>query len=113
VVAAVGEVDVFTAPSLDEALSAAIGAGCGRLIVDLSGVDFLDSTGLSVLVKALKRIREADGSLDVIVSAERVAKVFRLTGLDKVIPLHASVQEARELHVQDQAADYDEPTGDS
>jgi anti-sigma B factor antagonist len=113
VVAAVGEVDVFTAPSLDEALSAAIGGGSSRLIVDLSGVDFLDSTGLSVLVKALKRIREADGSLDVIVSAERVAKVFRLTGLDKVIPLHATVQEARELHVPDQDADYDEPTGDS
>jgi anti-anti-sigma regulatory factor len=49
----------------------------------------------------------------VIVSAERVAKVFRLTGLDKVIPLHATVQEARELHVPDQDADYDEPTGDS
>lgn len=110
VVAATGEVDVFTAPTLDEALSAAIGAGSDRLIVDLSGVDFLDSTGLSVLVKALKRIREADGSLDVVVSAERVAKVFRLTGLDRVIPLHSSVDEAR---ASDPDADTDEPAGDS
>ena len=53
-----------------------------------------DSTGLSVLVKALKRVREADGRLDVVVTADRVAKVFRLTGLDQLIPLHPSVAEA-------------------
>jgi anti-sigma B factor antagonist len=47
-----------------------------------------------VLVKALKRVREVDGSLDVVVTADRVAKVFRLTGLDALIPLHASVAEA-------------------
>ena len=91
VVAVAGEVDVYTAPTLDQALSATIADGCTCVVVDLTGVDFLDSTGLSVLVKALKRIREADGSLDVVVSADRVAKVFRLTGLDKVIPLHSEL----------------------
>ena len=118
VVAAVGEVDVFTAPTLDEALSAAIGAGGGCIIVDLSGVDFLDSTGLSVLVKALKRIREAGGSLDVVVSADRVAKVFRLTGLDKVIPLHSSLADALGGSTAsdgsgDDGSNYDEPAQDS
>ena len=96
VVAVAGEVDVYTAPTLDEALSATIAEGNTCVVVDLTAVDFLDSTGLSVLVKALKRIREADGSLDVVVSADRVAKVFRLTGLDKVIPLHAALVDALE-----------------
>lgn len=94
IVAATGEVDVYTAPVLDEALSAAIAGGATSVVVDLSGVDFLDSTGLSVLVKALKRVRDADGALDVVVTAERVSKVFRITGLDQVIPVHASLADA-------------------
>lgn len=94
VVAAIGEVDVFTAPQLDAELSRLTGDGRTDLVVDLSRVDFLDSTGLSVLVKTLKRVRETDGRLDVVVTAERVAKVFRLTGLDQLIPLHPSVAEA-------------------
>ncbi len=94
VVAAIGEVDVFTAPQLDAELSRLTGDGRTDLVVDLSRVDFLDSTGLSVLVKTLKRVREADGRLDVVVTADRVAKVFRLTGLDQLIPLHPSVAEA-------------------
>ena len=47
-----------------------------------------------MLVKALKRVRESEGSLDVVVTVDRVAKVFRLTGLDQLIPLHASVADA-------------------
>jgi anti-sigma B factor antagonist len=94
IVAAIGEVDVFTAPKLDAELSRLTADGRTDLVVDLSRVDFLDSTGLSVLVKALKRVREADGSLDVVVTAERVAKVFRITGLDKLIPIHATVADA-------------------
>ncbi len=94
VVVAIGEVDVFTAPALDAELSRLTHDGRTSIVVDLSRVDFLDSTGLSVLVKALSRVREAEGSLDVVVTVERVAKVFRLTGLDQLIPLHASVADA-------------------
>jgi anti-sigma B factor antagonist len=89
-----GEVDVHTAPELDVAVSTLISEGNSRIIVDLSGVDFLDSTGLGVLVKALKRVRETDGSLDVVASADRITKVFRITGLDAVIGIHASVDDA-------------------
>jgi anti-sigma B factor antagonist len=94
VVVAVGEVDVFTAPTLDAELGRLTGEGRTDIVVDLSGVEFLDSTGLSVLVKTLKRVREAGGRLDVIVTADRVAKVFRITGLDQLIPLHASMADA-------------------
>lgn len=94
VVAAIGEVDVYTAPQLDAELSRLTGEGRTDLVVDLSRVEFLDSTGLSVLVKALKRVREADGRLDVVVSSDRVTKVFRITGLDQLIPLHATLADA-------------------
>ena len=94
VVSAIGEVDVFTAPTLDAELGRLVVEGRRHLVVDLSRVDFLDSTGLSVLVKALARVREAEGSIAVVVIADRVAKVFRITGLDALIPLHPSVAEA-------------------
>ena len=94
VVVAIGEVDVYTAPQLDAELSRLTGEGRTDLVVDLARVDFLDSTGLSVLVKTLKRVREADGRLDVVVTSERVAKVFRITGLDQLIPLHATLADA-------------------
>ena len=74
VVAAIGEVDVFTAPQLDAELTRLTHEGRTSIVVDLSRVDFLDSTGLSVLVKALKRVRESEGSLDVVVTVDRVAE---------------------------------------
>jgi len=94
VVAAIGEVDLFTAPALDAELTRVVAAGASTVVVDLTGVDFLDSTGLSVLVKALKRVRESDGSLSVVVASERVAKVFRITGLDQILPVHPTLAEA-------------------
>jgi anti-sigma B factor antagonist len=94
VVAVEGEVDVYSAPALDEVLSGLIAEGNTRLIIDLTEVGFLDSTGLGVLVKALKRVREADGSLAVVTASERVLKVFRITGLDVVMSLVPSVDQA-------------------
>jgi anti-sigma B factor antagonist len=94
ILAVAGEVDIYTAPSLDERLSALIAEGSYRIVVDMTGVDFLDSTGLGVMVKALKRVREHDGSLDVVVSSDRIHKVFRITGLDRVITLHDTLPAA-------------------
>lgn len=90
-----GEVDVYTAPKLREAVVNAVEAGRVRLIVDVQQVDFLDSTGLGVLVGALKRVRGEGGSLDIVCSQERLLKIFEITGLDKVFGLHDSVDAAR------------------
>ncbi len=90
-----GEVDVYTAPKLREAIVTAIEAGHTRLIIDVEKVDFLDSTGLGVLVGALKRVRADGGSLDIVCTHERILKIFGITGLDKVFGLHASIDEAR------------------
>jgi len=93
-----GEVDVYTAPRLREAIVAVVEAGRHRLIIDVQQVEFLDSTGLGVLVGALKRVRADGGSLDIVCTQERILKIFEITGLDKVFGLHASVDEARTTH---------------
>lgn len=89
-----GEVDVYTAPKLREAIVSTVDAGNIRLIVDVEKVDFLDSTGLGVLVGSLKRVRAEGGSLDVVCTHERILKIFAITGLDKVFGLHNSVEAA-------------------
>jgi anti-sigma B factor antagonist len=94
VVSAQGEVDVFTAPGLDTELDSLIAAGSPRLVVDLSGVAFLDSTGLGVLVKALKHAREAGGWLHLVVTSDRIRKIFEITGLDASIPIFDTAQDA-------------------
>ena len=94
VVQVVGEIDVYTAPQLRERLDAEIDAGRYDLVVDLSGVSFMDSTGLGVLVGRLKQIRLNDGSMRLVCAHDRVLKVFVITGLDKVFAIYPTVGEA-------------------
>lgn len=94
VLAVTGEVDVATAPRLREQLVGLVTEGRHRIAVDLEGVDFLDSTGLGVLVGALKRVRTHDGELALVCTQPRILKVFEITGLTKVFPMYGSVDEA-------------------
>ncbi len=89
-----GEIDVYTAPQLRERVVELVDAGQVDLVLDLTGVDFLDSTGLGVLVGALNRVRAQDGSLALVLTQERILKIFEITGLRKVFPIHATVEEA-------------------
>ena len=91
-----GEIDVYTAPKLREQLIDLVSSGQYHLVVDMEGVEFLDSTGLGVLVGGLKRVRSHDGTLRLVCSQEKILKVFRITGLTKVFPIHATLQEALE-----------------
>lgn len=88
-----GEVDLATSPQLDTAVIAAIDSGATSVVIDLTDVSFMDSSGLGVIVRALKRCREAENDLDLVITNERVLKVFGITGLDQVIPIHASIQD--------------------
>lgn len=94
VVAASGELDAHAAPVLQAELDPLAARTGAPLVIDLTDVGFIDSTGLGVLVTTLKHVREADGTLDVVVTSPRVLKVLALTGLDVVIPLHATLDEA-------------------
>src|ERR687893_2887603 len=89
-----GEVDVYTAPRFRERLIELVTEGRHQIIVDLQGVDFLDSTGLGVLVGGLKRLRSHDGDLVLVCTQSRILKVFEITGLTKVFAIHATVDEA-------------------
>ena len=94
VVAVTGELDVYTAPVLEESLGELVDEGKQHLVVDLTEVSFMDSTGLGLLIKALKWVREHDGSLRIVANTEKVLKVFRVTGLDGVLSLHETLAEA-------------------
>jgi len=89
-----GEVDVYTAPLLRERVRELAASGAVHLIADLSQVDFLDSTGLGVLVGGLKRLREDGGSLALVITTPRILRVFQITGLTKALTAWPSAADA-------------------
>ena len=90
VVKVTGEIDLYTAPRLWEALDAAIAETPNELVIDLSSVKFVDSTGLSVLVRAHKRLKPISGAVVVRGATDQVFKTLDLTKLTKVITVEAS-----------------------
>src|ERR1700756_3183570 len=94
VLAVRGEIDVYSAPRLREKLVELVTDGHRHIVADLEGVDFLDSTGLGVLVGGLKRLRSHDGDLTLVCTQPRILKVFEITGLTKVFAIHDSVEAA-------------------
>ena len=64
------------------------------LVIDLERVEFLDSTGLGALIGGLKRVRNHDGSLSLVCTRERLLKLFRITGLNKVFDIHPDIDSA-------------------
>ena len=89
-----GEIDVYTAPSVRERLTELFNVGARRVVVDLHRVEFLDSTGIGVLVGAQRRLQASDGSLALVCPHERLLKIFRITGLDSVFDIHDSIESA-------------------
>ncbi|MBT9257770.1 STAS domain-containing protein [Phycicoccus sp. MAQZ13P-2] len=94
VVTVEGEVDVYTAAQLRQTLDQEIAEGHTRLVVDLDAVSFLDSTGLGVLVGRLKTVRNSSGWLRIVCTSDRILRVFRITGLDKVFGIHGTLDDA-------------------
>lgn len=94
VIRLVGDVDVSAAARLRDALSRLIADPAEKVLVDLTDVPFLDSTGLGVLVGRLKAQRVGGGDLALVIQSERLLRNFRITGLDRVFNIHASVAEA-------------------
>ena len=89
-----GEVDVYTAPQLKQQIITLLDSGVKRVIVNLSAVDYLDSTALGVLIGGLKRLRERNGALDLICPNQRIKRIFEITGLDKIFDIFATEEDA-------------------
>ncbi|MFF9870178.1 STAS domain-containing protein [Streptomyces sp. NPDC013953] len=87
VVTLLGLVHRYSAPALRQLLVDLVNHGRMFLVVDMTQVDFFDSTGGGVLIGALKRIRAHDGGLALVVPSERIQKFFRVNGLTKVFPM--------------------------
>jgi anti-sigma B factor antagonist len=82
VVSVSGEIHVSTAPSFRERLNAVIESGETTLVLDLSAVDFIDSTGLSVLLNGLRLVTQRHGRLALVCTNPTVMRLFEITSLD-------------------------------
>lgn len=91
-----GEVDIYTAPRFKECMLEPLDGGAESLLIDLSGVSFIDSTALGVLIGGLRRVHDADGRMALIVATSAVARVLTITGLDRVFEIHATRAAAEE-----------------
>jgi anti-sigma B factor antagonist len=96
VIALTGEIDLYTAPEFKQQLLDVIGQGAKHVVVDLTDTTFIDSTTLGVLVGGVKRLRPNDGQLSIVCSDRNITKIFEITGLNRVFPIHATRPEALE-----------------
>jgi anti-sigma B factor antagonist len=94
VVCVVGEVDLYSSPSLKSTLMAMAEGDTSLVIVDLGAATFIDSAGIGVPVGALRRAKESGDELRVVCNQNNIAKILRLTGLDRVLPIFDTVEHA-------------------
>ncbi|HEY1882637.1 MAG TPA: STAS domain-containing protein [Candidatus Cybelea sp.] len=90
-----GSMDIATSPTVRAAISEAIEGGANDLIVDLSRLDFLDSTGLGVLIGAHRRTAENNASLRLVVREGPISRLLNITGLIAVFAVYHSLDDAR------------------
>ena len=103
VISVSGEIHVTTAPEFSQRLNDAIASGTRNVVIDMSGVEFIDSTGLSVLLNGLRRVTRAEGKLSLVVSNPTVLRLFEITRLDTTFDIQPS-RDAALARVRDAAA---------
>jgi anti-sigma B factor antagonist len=96
VVSVRGEIDVYSAPALKDAVTDVLSPDHSAVIVDLTDVGFLDSTGLGALVAARTSATDSDMRLLIVSDRDRILKLFRITGLDGVFEIFPTVDQAVE-----------------
>lgn len=94
VVTAVGEIDLTNADGLRDALLSALEAGAAGLVADLATVTFLDSAGLTALVRAFRRARASEVGFRLAAATPPVLRVLNLAGLDRLIEIYPSAATA-------------------
>ena len=85
-----GEIHLSTTPALARGLSEAIDRGNTRIVLDLSGVGFIDSTGLSVLLNGLRQVNALQGRMALVCANPTVLRLFEITSLDQTFDIFAS-----------------------
>jgi anti-sigma B factor antagonist len=100
IVAVEGEIDIAVAPELRRHLEELLDQGNTSIVVDLTGVSFLDSTALGVLISILKRCHASEGELCLVANDPQVLRVFEITGLTDVFSIVSTASRAVELVAQ-------------
>ena len=88
-----GEIDVYTVPLLKEALLPISKQKGVEIIIDLTHVDYIDSTGLGVFIGTLKEADKNDSQLKMTGASERISRLFAITGLDEVMEIDVDEKE--------------------
>ena len=96
VVTVTGEADLYAAPALRDVILRAIADGATSVIVDLTGVTFIDSTTIAVLVAAERKLRPVAGKVALVATDANVVRIFQITALDRIFPIHGTLAEALE-----------------
>jgi len=94
VVTAAGEIDLTNAEGLRDALLSALNAGALGLVVDMTATTFLDSAGVTAVVRASRRAAASEATVRLVVTATPVLRVLNLVGIDRLIEVHPSVTAA-------------------
>jgi anti-sigma B factor antagonist len=89
-----GELDLYTSGRLQQAIGEATAVGADEVLVDLSGVVFIDSTALGLIVQETKRLEGRGQALLLVTNDPRTLRIFEVTGLDRVLRRHATLQDA-------------------
>jgi anti-sigma B factor antagonist len=89
-----GEIHLTTAPEFSQRLTTAIEAGRTALVLDLSGVEFIDSTGLSVLLNGLRRVHQLNGRMALVTENPTVLRLFHITNLDSTFDIFGDRESA-------------------
>src|SRR3954471_6774208 len=89
-----GEVDLYAAPELKDHVNRAIESGKNKLVLDLSEATFIDSTTLGILVSGMKRLRPRGGMLAVLCPDPTMARIFDITGLNRMFSVHETLDGA-------------------
>jgi anti-sigma B factor antagonist len=96
VIAVSGEIHVSTAPEFSRRLNAAIAKGKTAVVLDLTGTEFIDSTGLSVLLNGLRRVTRQRGRMALVCINPTVLRLFEITRLDSTFDIRRTREEALE-----------------
>lgn len=89
-----GEIDIYTAPLFKQAVVNLVAEGNNEVVIDLTGVTFMDSSGFGTLLGATRRLRPAGGGLHLAGANSTIQRMLRLTRLDSIMQLHESSEEA-------------------
>jgi anti-anti-sigma factor len=93
-----GDIDLYTAPRFKSELDSIVNAGNYRLIIDMEGVGYLDSTGLNVLLSGLRGIREHEGYMQLVRPRAALLRIIHIAGLSEVFSIYDTVEDALASH---------------